>query len=47
MSLHPITVVEDVLGEYQSYLRTEFRARDEELRPASGRTGSRRSSSTR
>lgn len=34
MTLHPIAVVDHVLGEYQSYLSTEFRARDETLRQA-------------
>lgn len=31
-TLHPIAVVEQVIEEYRSYLRTEFRARDEKLR---------------
>ena len=34
MTLHPITVVDQVLDEYRSYLSTEFRARDEALRAA-------------
>jgi len=34
MTLHPITVVDQVLEEYRSYLSTEFRARDEALRTA-------------
>lgn len=34
MSLHPITVVNQVLEEYRSHLATEFRARDERLRQA-------------
>lgn len=34
MTLHPITVVDQVLDEYRSYLSTEFRARDESLRKA-------------
>jgi hypothetical protein len=34
MPLHPITVVNHVLDEYRSYLRTEFRARDQDLRAA-------------
>ena len=34
MPLHPIAVVDDVLDEYRSYLKTEFRARDPELRRA-------------
>lgn len=32
MTLHPIRVVDEVIEEYRSYLRTEFRARDEKLR---------------
>ena len=31
MALNPITVVEQVLGEYRSYLSTEFQARDPQL----------------
>ena len=34
MTLHPTVVVEHVLGEYRSYLLTEFRARDPQLRAA-------------
>lgn len=34
MTLHPITVVENVIEEYRRYLRTEFRARDPKLRQA-------------
>lgn len=34
MTLNPITVVEQVLGEYRSYLSTEFQARDPQLREA-------------
>lgn len=34
MTLHPIAVVHRVLEEYRSYLKTEFRARDEGLRQA-------------
>ncbi|MBI4602214.1 MAG: DEAD/DEAH box helicase [Planctomycetes bacterium] len=34
MTLHPITVVDQVLDEYRSYLSTEFRARDARLRDA-------------
>ena len=34
MTLHSITVVDQVLDEYRSYLSTEFRARDETLRAA-------------
>ena len=34
MPLHPIAVVDHVLEEYRSYLRTEFRARDPKLRAA-------------
>lgn len=34
MPLNPITVVDAVLGEYASYVRTEFRARDPRLRAA-------------
>jgi len=34
MTLHPTAVVEHVLGEYRSYLLTEFRARDPQLRAA-------------
>lgn len=34
MPLHPISVIDHVLDEYRSYLRTEFRARDPELRAA-------------
>jgi hypothetical protein len=34
MPLHPISVVNHVLDEYRSYLRTEFRARDPKLRAA-------------
>ena len=34
MTLHPITVVENVIEEYRRYLRTEFRARDPKLREA-------------
>lgn len=34
MSLNPITVVEQVLEEYRSYLSTEFQARDPKLRQA-------------
>ncbi len=29
MTLHPITVVENVIEEYRRYLRTEFRAERE------------------
>jgi len=34
MTLNPITVVEQVIGEYRSYLSTEFQARDPKLREA-------------
>ena len=34
MTLHPISVVNEVLDEYRSYLSTEFRAKDEKLRRA-------------
>lgn len=34
MALHPITIVDQVIEEYKSYLLTEFRARDEKLRKA-------------
>jgi hypothetical protein len=34
MPLHPISVVNHVLGGYRSYLRTEFGARDPKLRTA-------------
>lgn len=34
MPLHPIAVVDQVLEEYRSYLLTEFRARDPQLRQA-------------
>jgi len=34
MTLHPITVVDQVLDEYRSYLSTEFRASDKALRQA-------------
>ena len=34
MTLNPITVVHEVIDEYKSYLRTEFRARDPKLREA-------------
>ncbi len=34
MTLNPITVVDQVLGEYRSYLLTEFQARDPQLRAA-------------
>ena len=34
MPLNPITVVEQVIGEYRSYLSTEFQARDPGLRAA-------------
>lgn len=34
MTLHPISVVDHVLDEYRSYLRTEFQARDPKLRKA-------------
>ena len=34
MTLNPITVVDQVLGEYRSYLSTEFQARDLKLREA-------------
>ena len=34
MTLNPISVVHDVIEEYKSYLRTEFRARDSKLREA-------------
>ncbi|MFN7896624.1 MAG: DEAD/DEAH box helicase [Cyanobacteriota bacterium] len=34
MTLNPITIVEQVLGEYRSYLSTEFQARDSQLRQA-------------
>jgi hypothetical protein len=33
LTLNPITVVDHVLGEYRSYLSTEFQARDPQLRP--------------
>jgi hypothetical protein len=31
---NPITVVDQVIGEYKSYLSTEFQARDPQLRAA-------------
>ncbi len=34
MTLNPISVVDEVIDEYKSYLRTEFRARDPKLREA-------------
>jgi hypothetical protein len=34
MSLNPITVIDQVLGEYRSYLSTEFQARDQKQRAA-------------
>lgn len=34
MTLHPIAVVDKVIEEYRSYLKTEFRARDPGLRQA-------------
>ena len=34
MTLHPIIALENVIREYRDYLRTEFRARDPELRAA-------------
>jgi hypothetical protein len=34
MTLNPLTVVDRVLGEYKSYLSTEFQARDPKLREA-------------
>jgi hypothetical protein len=34
MSLHPIKALDHVLDEYQDYLRTEFRAKDANLRAA-------------
>jgi len=34
MTLNPITVVEQVIDEYRSYLSTEFQARDPQLREA-------------
>lgn len=34
MTLNPITVVDQVIGEYRSYLSTEFQARDPQLRAA-------------
>lgn len=34
MTLHPITIVDQVIEEYKNYLLTEFRARDERLRKA-------------
>jgi Lhr-like helicase len=34
MTLHPIQVLDHVLDEYEDYLRTEFRAKDEQLREA-------------
>jgi ATP-dependent helicase YprA (DUF1998 family) len=34
MPLHPISIVNHVLDEYRDHLRTEFRARDEQLREA-------------
>ncbi|TNF24070.1 MAG: DEAD/DEAH box helicase [Deltaproteobacteria bacterium] len=34
MPLNPITVVDQVIGEYKSYLSTEFQARDPQLRAA-------------
>lgn len=34
MTLNPITVIDQVLDEYRSYLETEFQARDPELRAA-------------
>lgn len=33
-TIHPIRAFDQVLGEYRSYLRTEFRAKDEKLRAA-------------
>ena len=32
MTLHPITIVDQVIEEYRTYLMTEFRARDTRLR---------------
>ncbi|HKI20952.1 MAG TPA: DEAD/DEAH box helicase, partial [Isosphaeraceae bacterium] len=34
MSLHPIRALDHVIAEYRDYLRTEFRAKDPELRAA-------------
>ena len=34
MSLHPIKALDHVIAEYRDYLRTEFRAKDLELRAA-------------
>lgn len=34
MTLNPITVVDQVIGEYKSYLSTKFQARDPQLRAA-------------
>lgn len=34
MSLHPITALDSVIHEYRDYLRSEFRARDPQLRAA-------------
>src|SRR3954467_2710119 len=34
MSLHPIKILDHVLEEYRDYLRTEFRAKDANLRAA-------------
>ena len=34
MTLHPISIVDRVIDEYQNYLLTEFRARDPKLRAA-------------
>jgi len=34
MTLNPITVVDQVIGEYKNYLSTEFQARDPQLRAA-------------
>ena len=53
MTLHPITVVDQVLEEYRAYLSTEFRASDEKLqgrpsrRPSTSRASSPRSHSSR
>ena len=34
MTLHPLTIVDQVIEEYRTYLMTEFRARDDNLRKA-------------
>ena len=34
MAIHPISILDEVLDDYRSYLRSEFRAKDPDLKAA-------------